>query len=973
VFDISGANPFVLNVRSSQPTNYNVLARNANDKGIVLYTDDTSSQIRFFNDTPIDGVNNNGLIQYTKPGIMTIDVSDNTNILSKLSVSTRPAYSHVFNETAVIYDISDAAVPYLYPVYQKSTEATGNALSLIATDSSSNTFMNIVSTNKTGLSIGGGAYPNDQKRSMGSIGLRDSSGTYTPTVNIVSGTSHIRQKTTLAINNHSPETENYTLDINGPIHLKNGELTITKQANFEILKMHVGGSSNQFAVAIGAPYYVEYNSFTHTYYYRQQILYTHDGGENWITSFDLSGTTIETARFRSKNSLYSSYVYDDNFAVIAGDNGFVCYSYQGGTKLPSQGERQWPSISLPNGVYSSTPITAVFIGNYPSNTAGPRVFLGYKTRIQIYSSPFVSFHIYWFDTPNDPHNDSNGFSSQYDSTNPIGDNPNRLNGTIFLPIGSAGITGIAGDNSGNIYIISTNSIYVYTTAQSGVPADYTAHSSPYLNVYKSISCKNQNVVAVGVNIITYSSDSGQTWTDITYPIVYSPKPFECTLNSVYVYDSSNAMAVGNGGLVLYTSNGYKTWSLVPDSILNSGGNAARLTDSAYNLTNIGMVNLNNFIITKTITGYNTVSSGSTGGNTSVFNGYFPNLFNNVTNYVLDVSGSIRVSGDININDSGKLASNNTTFNLLNNGVKYINMGGDASSVIMGNVTNSLVTVNRDLTVLHDLSTNGIISAVGNLQCYSTVRSVNYESIDPCGNIFIGGLNSSAFPIRQIKIGNFNNPPYLTFNKIYITGPSDELFTYGKISNNSLTQTINAAGGPSNGAGTIINDVSPNFGYYVVSINRDGYLMKAPLSQNIVKFDISGLVLPSSTPVLSKIITLSPTPPSEITDSSYVVGVSSIDISNVFLKNYTYPGASTRKQIVDTSMSILGIVSMNKYLNNDIIPNAQLDVSGNVAISKSLSIGTGTVSSVYTLEVNGPSYISGGDITINNDKSIIQWS
>jgi hypothetical protein len=103
--DICGNYIEVLNVFSNQTENRNIIARNLSRRGISVYTSDTSSNICFFNDSSVNSTGFDGCIQYEKGGIMTIDVSDNTQILSKLSVSNREDNSHILGETAIIYDI----------------------------------------------------------------------------------------------------------------------------------------------------------------------------------------------------------------------------------------------------------------------------------------------------------------------------------------------------------------------------------------------------------------------------------------------------------------------------------------------------------------------------------------------------------------------------------------------------------------------------------------------------------------------------------------------------------------------------------------------------------------------------------------------------------------------------------------------------------------------------------------------------
>jgi hypothetical protein len=60
---------------------------------------------------------------------------------------------------------------------------------------------------------------------MGTFGIIDASSNYIPTQTIVSGSNNVKYKTTLGINTHAPRIDNYVVDINGPVHMTNGEVT----------------------------------------------------------------------------------------------------------------------------------------------------------------------------------------------------------------------------------------------------------------------------------------------------------------------------------------------------------------------------------------------------------------------------------------------------------------------------------------------------------------------------------------------------------------------------------------------------------------------------------------------------------------------------------------------------------------------------------------------------------------------------
>ena len=700
-FDISSTYPLAFNVGTATNEQLNSIpVQNKNNRGILLTANTNASKISFFNDASINLNPNtaNGAITYSNGGILTLDVSDNTNILSRLSVSNRSnaITSHLTGETVVIYDTS--AGQYLPQIYQNATETTGTALSLVANDSSSNTFMNIITPNKQGVSIGGGVYPNDQTRSMGTIGLRDSSENYTPSINIISGKSNIRNKSTVGINTQAPTTESYVIDTNGPIHMKNGELTITKQSNIEIVDLCVGkNATSKLAAAIGS-------SYTNSSPYRQKILYTTDGGENWFENYDLSGDSIELKNAK----LNAVYVFDSSLTIIAGDYAYAYYTYNG---IGISSSKVWQTITSRFNTDASAiiyKIKSIYV------TPSKRAFFG----IDVSGSNSI---MYSFNIPDS----SVGFATY-------------INGEdISLNLSFSGIKSFDGVGT-TLWVAGTNIVCINTanTTLTDIP------TKP--GNYNSISVlDSSNIIAAGTNIISFTTNGGTSWTDISLNI-------PVVVNKIRVLDSSNAIAVCNSGIVLKSLNwsDASSWSIVSSDELNVSGNANRLTDTSYNLTNIGVVDSNNFYITKVIQKYSLTALG----NTSIFHSYLPNLFNNVSNYLLDMSGSVRLSGDMNVNDGGKIASNNKTFNLLNNGVNQINFGCDASNVYIGSLQNSTVTVNSNLNVLYEsvlngnlfVKQNGFINAnlgvTGNVNIQSNLNvtgNVNIQSnLNVTGNVNI---------------------------------------------------------------------------------------------------------------------------------------------------------------------------------------------------------------------------------------------
>jgi predicted acyltransferase (DUF342 family) len=701
ILDISGISSNTINVYSSQPTNFNVIARNVDNHGISVSSNSTTSSIGFYNNRDINESVSDATISYRSDGSLTLDVSRNTNILSSVSISNtsiaNPKVNHLFNETVVVYDIS-SATPYLYDTYKNTNKKTGAAMSLVSNDASSNTFLNIVSTNKKGLGIGGGGvYENN--RTMGTIGLYNTPEKYTPSINMVSGNSKTQYKTVVGVNTHAPLADNYVFDVNGPLHISNGEVSMMEHANFEILKMSISRTHPNYGVAVGTPITISARP------YKQRILYTNDGGNIWNTSIGLDGDTIEI----ELNFIRDVYVVDDRLAVLVGDNGNVQFTLNGG--------KDWDPIII----------------NIQADNNFKSVYVSKTNRIFISTANVV----YWFDTQN-IYNTPPNTGIVYDT---------YTNGTFSIL--ASPIQHIMGHNN-SLFVIYNNSIRRYNNinTSSALENDFITYTNPSELHYKQISTYNENYVsAITGNTISYTTNGGVNWSNVS--VNYD-------LNSIYVYDTNTSIAVGKNGVIAYTSNGNLTWNIVPFDILNSSGNANILVDPSFDLTNVVFRDINNFIITQKIASY----GQPTYGKSDVYHVFCPALLNNANNYVMDISGTVRVSGDVCINDNGKIVSTNRDFYLLNQTAKHIFMGGDASAIYLGNSTDSKIVANHDMVVMNDTSFNRDVSVDGNTQLRKHLYLYGDASLN--ANLFVA-RDTSMNGILRVD-GNV----YLN-NRVFVLG------------------------------------------------------------------------------------------------------------------------------------------------------------------------------------------------------------
>lgn len=228
MLDINGNTSNVLSVKSSQENTRNIISRNTNNRGIIVESNTSSSSIKIYNETPITntyGSSADAVLTYNIGGNLSIGVSNNTSILSNVVISNI-ARPHLLNETVIIYDN--------YNNSSNTTPNSGNALSLVSFDNSSVAFLNMIKPDKGGYVLGGGAYTNDKSRQMGTMGLLDTSGTYIPSQMIVSGNNAGKYRSTIGFNTYSPRVDKYVVDINGPVHITNGQLKLASIATFEI-------------------------------------------------------------------------------------------------------------------------------------------------------------------------------------------------------------------------------------------------------------------------------------------------------------------------------------------------------------------------------------------------------------------------------------------------------------------------------------------------------------------------------------------------------------------------------------------------------------------------------------------------------------------------------------------------------------------------------------------------------------------
>lgn len=574
--DINSNQGNILALRSSNQTMQNILAENSSKNGLLSKVTVDTVSLGFFVGGNVESGTPTTSLSSTQNNmcITTPSLQLNANVC----ISNTNATSPVFNETLTIYDTS--VNTYLYDIYQNQTINTGSALSLVTSDGSANTFMHITTPNKLGGTINAGAFSGDTTRGMLTLGVTNPS--FIPTQCIVSGKSAVYNKSTVGFNTFYPKTDTYLMDINGPTHIGNGDLTTVFTTNFEIYSMKFSKVNPQIGFAVGSPSGKDANGN-----FIQTIAKTVDGGKSW--------SSIEYNLF-GKDQFFNIFVNDTNNIYISSrstpayffyynTNGVSTFSYVAITN----------SISRYTAVYA-TQSTLFLVGQL---SAGSYTLFYVSTTDLSPTSSVTLKSITLLQTINDMDGVGNYLYV-------VGDGIQKYN-----------ITGCP----------TTPPVAIYNNVYNG--------SGSYNCVY---AYSATYVIAGGNGVISYTID-GTTWTDV------SIAPYN--IKSVYIYDTLNAVAVGDNGSFLYTVNGSKSWDPVPTAILNSSGIANQITGSNCKLSGIFMPDINSFVISNVISSYFSNNKIiTTPGISKIFYGYLPAILNGKKNSVLDVSGNMGIAGDI---------------------------------------------------------------------------------------------------------------------------------------------------------------------------------------------------------------------------------------------------------------------------------------------------------------------------------------
>ena len=540
--DISSNRIEAFNLKTSTANNRNIIARNVTDNGIAVFTTGTTeSGIQFYStNTGTIGTSNSqgALIKYSNiDSLLSINSTGEVKVTSKMIITGNilKGNGHTdFDETVLIYDTEKSNQTTFFPeAYGNTTVKTGSALTIQSINAASNTFMNIVDPNKKGIQMGGGSYPKDPTRSMGVIDVYNPAIDVdaTPSIVIVSGDDFVKFNSTTGFNTFQPKYNDYAVDINGPLHLNNGEIKKTQTTTNRITKMSNYGTT--YGITIGGQ-----GTDSNSGYYAYT---TTNGGKTWsrqlaLNNIDPLNSIPVSITFRS------IYSYDSSRTIVGGESSRSFVTDNGGIEWSqlTTGINTMNAIYIPRGVSQNF----IYVGGD---------VLGGNARIRY--GPIVS-------GPVDPGDGSTVNRYTFSSSNTVN-------------ITNAIISGVGGYDQ-TLAFVGGNIIRTYDIGASkiGLTALYTStHTSPNISYNAIKFADSLNGVAVGGNVISFTKTGGTSWTSVASPVMTNK-----TFNDVYLDSSMNAIVVGNNGYIYTSNDNYDTWTIVDEDVLNASGFHDRFVD-----------------------------------------------------------------------------------------------------------------------------------------------------------------------------------------------------------------------------------------------------------------------------------------------------------------------------------------------------------------------------------------------------------
>jgi len=520
ILDISGSSHNVLHVYSSADKTSNILARNRNQHRIALEVDNSNTQVVFTHSDISSAI-------IFEPTTEQIRFPEQVAITSELKPSTASLVvaSNVINKKTFLDYIYDVSSNTSVPLHVHSLDISTTAMAFFSNNQDK------------GWYFGGGNYPKDPSRQMGFMGWQDPSGTFLPSQIQVTGNNLEKNRITTGINTYTPRTEDYVVDINGPLKIHHQEIREALGTDIIINSVSFSKENPLLGFAVGK------NNNDNSY---NTVYRTRDSGITW-DSFDLSAASTEQSVFAFEMS---------NAVIVSKDICNNVYIF----RTHNEGEVWDETVSSTNtGATILNPyaidFSNIILGEPDIHSNGLKLFT--------YSSSSVNSII----TQNNPNRQVKSIDGYMDSSG---------NSTIYTA-----------DTSGCIDKYTYNDSTLAWTQ----PEIHNNGGSPYLFISHS---DDNYTFACGNNIISVKKFGDVSFTDISFDTDF-------VFNYAVIRDLSYALVIGNAGIIYYARDDIReksNWNRVTEEMVNGMGNAELILKTTHNLKHVHSIDYScNFIFT----------------------------------------------------------------------------------------------------------------------------------------------------------------------------------------------------------------------------------------------------------------------------------------------------------------------------------------------------------------------------------------
>lgn len=311
--------------------------------------------------------------------------------------------------------------------------------------------------------------------------------------------------------------------------------------------------------------------------------------------------------------------------------------------------------------------------------------------------------------------DTNYYAITNDNVPTVGGDVNLYyflqgNTSTFQTLNVSGINEIVDvDGSGNVvYALGTDSVV-------RLDLDTTTPTSPVLSVSATVDLSNGGAadytslyaydtsyaIAVGNSGCIAFTVDGSNWGTATTPIG--------DLYNVHMVGSEKAIALYNdSGTVgiAYADTSLALWNIVSDDMLNANGVHNILTDRLNTNSILSTANAKYFAISNTLVEYEGNTTQDISATSMLYYNYYPSLLDN-TNAVLDISGSLCIGGHVvpdvsGVYDLGSAIKPFRSLYVTNNSIHLVGLDTEESTISVANGQLTVETTSGDVTTSSNL-------------------------------------------------------------------------------------------------------------------------------------------------------------------------------------------------------------------------------------------------------------------------------